>query len=85
MVWVALNAWAFTMFAVDKWSAENKERRVPEKSLLALALIGGSIGAVAGQQILRHKTYKEPFRTILFGIAALHLGLLSFFLFKTMF
>ena len=34
-----------------------------------LAVIGGTSGAIAGQQILRHKTRKEPFRTLLWLIA----------------
>jgi uncharacterized membrane protein YsdA (DUF1294 family) len=42
-----------------KWSAENKRRRIPEVNLLFVALIGGSAGAIAGQQVLRHKTWKE--------------------------
>jgi uncharacterized membrane protein YsdA (DUF1294 family) len=35
-----------------------------------MALIGGALGAVAAQQMLRHKTRKEPFRTRLWLIAA---------------
>ena len=51
-------------------------RRVPERTLLNLALIGGAPGAVAAQQMLRHKTRKEPFRTQLWLIAAAWLALL---------
>jgi uncharacterized membrane protein YsdA (DUF1294 family) len=35
-----------------------------------LALIGGTPGAIAAQQLVRHKTRKEPFRSLLWGIAA---------------
>lgn len=85
VAWIALNVYAFTMFAWDKWSAENKKRRIPEINLLFVALIGGSVGAVAGQQILRHKSYKEPFRTQLFAIVVLQLAAVSFFVFRLMF
>jgi uncharacterized membrane protein YsdA (DUF1294 family) len=42
---------------------------VSEGTLLLFALIGGSVGAIAGQQVMRHKTRKEPFRTMLYSIA----------------
>ena len=73
VAWVVLNAAAFTMFAWDKWSAENRKSRIPEINLLFVALIGGSIGAIAGQQILRHKTWKEPFRTMLYSIVVIQI------------
>ena len=36
-----------------------------------MAAVGGSLGAIAAQQILRHKTRKEPFRTQLYVIAGI--------------
>jgi uncharacterized membrane protein YsdA (DUF1294 family) len=65
---LAVNFIAFVTYAWDKDSARIGERRVSEGTLLFLALIGGSIGAVIAQQWLRHKTRKEPFRTILLSI-----------------
>ena len=65
----AINAIAFWMFYWDKWCAENHRWRIPETNLLFAAMIGGSVGAIWAQQALRHKTRKEPFRSILFGIA----------------
>ena len=41
-----------------------------------MALLGGSVGALLAQQILRHKTRKEPFATKLRLIAFLHAVLL---------
>jgi uncharacterized membrane protein YsdA (DUF1294 family) len=74
---VIINATAFVLFMLDKHCAEERLRRVPESTLLLLALVGGSAGALAGQQYWRHKTQKEPFRTILFVIAASHVLLLA--------
>lgn len=65
----AINLIAFTAMAADKqWAIDNRPR-IPERVLLTLALAGGSPGAVAAQQWLRHKTRKEPFRTVLWAIA----------------
>lgn len=69
LAWFAgINLAAWLAFASDKRAAILKGRRVPESTLLTLALIGGSPAAIAAQQILRHKTRKEPFRTQLFLI-----------------
>ncbi|UIJ70311.1 DUF1294 domain-containing protein [Aurantimonas sp. HBX-1] len=72
---LAVNATAYAAFAYDKAMAIEGRRRVPERRLLGLALIGGSVGAVAAQRVLRHKTRKEPFRSQLRGIVGLHVVL----------
>jgi uncharacterized membrane protein YsdA (DUF1294 family) len=59
---VAINALAFAAFAWDKRCAGLGSWRVRERTLIWLALIGGSLGAFAGQQVMRHKTSKQPFR-----------------------
>ena len=68
---LAINALEFLAFAWDKHFARTGMWRISESTLLLLALIGGSIGAIAGQRVLRHKTRKEPFRTTLLVIAGL--------------
>ena len=59
---LVINAAAFLTLALDKLRARYGGWRIPEQTLLQLALFGGSIGAVLGQQLLRHKTRKQPFR-----------------------
>lgn len=71
-----LNLVAFLMFAWDKYCAKRGRWRVSERTLLFTALVGGSAGALAAQQWLRHKSYKEPFRSRLFAIVALHVFLI---------
>lgn len=71
-----INLVTFAMFAWDKVRAIRGDWRVPEKTLLALALAGGTPGAFIAQQRLRHKTRKRPFRSQLILIAILHLTLL---------
>ena len=73
---LAVNAGAFAAMAADKQRAVRDERRIPERTLLNIALIGGALGAVAAQQMLRHKTRKQPFRTQLWLIAAAWTALL---------
>lgn len=67
-----INALTFCAFWWDKVAARKGQWRVPESRLLWLALIGGSLGAVLAQRLLHHKTRKEPFRTQLMLICALH-------------
>ena len=59
---VGINAVAFLAFAIDKLCAEQRRRRIPERTLLVLAAIGGASGGFAGQQLLRHKTRKQGFQ-----------------------
>ena len=62
---IGINVIAFLAFGCDKRSAETRRRRIPERTLLTLAFVGGALGALLGQQIFRHKTQKQPFRALL--------------------
>ena len=53
---VVVNLIAFAVYGADKRRAKKERRRVPEKTLFLLALIGGSVGAWAGMYTFRHKT-----------------------------
>ena len=57
------NAVAFVLMLADKQKARKKKWRIPESTLIASAVIGGSLGALAGMYIFRHKT-KHPKFTI---------------------
>ena len=69
-----VNLWTMLRFWQDKRRATAGERRIPESSLLGLALMGGSPGALIARKWFRHKTLKEPFSTRLLVIIALQLG-----------
>lgn len=64
------NLAAFAAMGWDKSSARRGVQRVPERTLLTLAVAGGGLGAVLAQQMFRHKTRKQPFANILVAIFA---------------
>ena len=57
----ALNLATFLVFGWDKLAATNGRPRVPERTLLTLAALGGSPGALLARPVFRHKTRKQPF------------------------
>ena len=69
------NVIAFEMYGIDKRKAMKDQWRIPEKTLLLAALIGGSFGAFVGMQVFHHKTKHWKF---ILGVPAcmiLHVGL----------
>jgi len=69
------NAATIAAFGADKRRAIRGEWRIRESTLLSLALIGGSPGALWARKRFRHKTRKQPFSTLLDLVAMLHAGL----------
>ena len=80
LVLLIINLWVFTLFWLDKRAAEKGSRRLSERFLLTLSVLGGSIGALLASQLFRHKTKKQPFRTLL--IAALPINICCALLFS---
>lgn len=60
---IAINLVAFAAYVIDKHYAEIGTRRTSERTLLGLALIGGTPGAWAAMRLARHKTRKTSFRS----------------------
>lgn len=59
---LAVNVVAFAAFGIDKYKAKRGLWRISEATLLLLAVVGGSIGALMGMRIWRHKTQHAKFR-----------------------
>ena len=51
-----INAAAFMLMLVDKRKARKNRWRIPERTLILSAALGGSIGALLGMYTFRHKT-----------------------------
>lgn len=51
-----INALGFVLMLADKRKAQKNLWRIPEKTLFAAAILGGSIGCIAGMYWFRHKT-----------------------------
>jgi len=73
LAWAGINIIAFFAFGWDKRQSIRDGSRIAERTLLGLALFGGALGALIGQQHFRHKTQKQPFRTLLWLAAAINI------------
>lgn len=69
-----INAVTMLHYWHDKRRARAGGWRVPESTLLGLAAIGGSPGALLACRLLRHKTRKQPFATLLLLTAVVQAG-----------
>lgn len=75
-----VNAAGFLLMLVDKYKAKKNLWRIPEKTLLTIAIIGGSIGAYAGMQLFRHKTKHAKFYIGIPVILALQIMATAYFI-----
>ena len=75
---------AFILMGVDKHKAKKGAFRISEASLFVTALLGGSIGSVAGMLIFHHKTNHWYFQAFMPLIALLQMtGILIWAIIKT--
>lgn len=58
---LVVNVVAFWAYWDDKRKAKRNAWRTPEATLLLLAAIGGSVGALVAMQLFRHKTNHPQF------------------------
>lgn len=66
MWFLTINVLTLVMYGADKMAARRGMRRVPEATLLVFGVTGGWPGAIVGQQLFRHKTQKQPFKSYFF-------------------
>jgi uncharacterized membrane protein YsdA (DUF1294 family) len=72
---LVINAVAFIVYGIDKLKARKGRWRIPEATLLLLAIVGGSIGAWLGMKAWHHKTMHLKFKYGLPAILLLQLAL----------
>jgi len=59
---IAMNVLTFLVYGIDKWRAAHGCWRISEATLLMLAAVGGSIGALLGMKVWHHKTLHKKFK-----------------------
>lgn len=59
---VVSNVATFIVYGIDKWKAKHSKWRISEAALIALAVMGGSVGALTGMSLWHHKTMHKKFR-----------------------
>ena len=65
---IAVNLVAFILYGADKSKAKRGKWRISEKTLIGIAVMGGSVGAILGMHVFRHKTRHWYFR---YGLPAI--------------
>lgn len=73
-----VNAVGFLLMLTDKHKARKNLWRIPESTLMTAALMGGSIGCLAGMYTVRHKTKHLKFTLGIPAILICQLGLLAY-------
>ena len=77
-----INAVGFLLMLADKYKARKNRWRIPEVTLMTTALLGGSIGCLAGMYLVRHKTRHFKFTVGIPVILALQLILAAILIMK---
>ena len=70
-----VNLAAFALYGIDKGKAKRGAWRIPEATLLLIAALGGSLGALLGMELFRHKTKHWQFKILVPLFLVLHIAL----------
>ncbi len=70
---VLITVIAFALMGIDKRKAKKGAFRISEASLFVTALLGGSIGSMAGMLVFHHKTNHWYFQAFMPLIALLQM------------
>lgn len=75
---ILINLVTFFLYAWDKWLAQNHRRRIRERNLLLVSLLGGAMGGLISMHIFHHKTRHFKFKWGLPLMLFLHVSLLFY-------
>ena len=78
---LGINVITFVLYGVDKVKSKKGWWRIPEKTLLMLAVIGGSMGALCGIRLFHHKTKHKKFYLGVPILLAIQITLICYFRF----
>lgn len=76
--YIVLNFLGFILFGMDKIKAKKKKKRISEKTLFVVSLLGGAIGSYFGMKIFHHKTRKKAFQIGIPFLVCIHLFFILF-------
>ena len=71
------NIVTFALYGIDKRKATKSKRRISEKSLILCAFIMGSVGALLGMSVFRHKTKHLKFKLLLPVALIINIGIVA--------
>ncbi len=71
----SINLLSLFYYGLDKFFAQKKIFRIPEKLLLLLSFLGGTIGALLGMFLFHHKTKKASFQLWFWVLVVVQIGL----------
>ncbi|OCH26593.1 hypothetical protein A6E12_12935 [Aliivibrio fischeri] len=74
VLYLGMSLLTYVMYAIDKNAAKKGNWRTPENTLHVLSLLGGWPGALFAQNQFRHKSKKQPFKTILWITIFVNIG-----------
>ena len=72
---IAVNLVSFALYGLDKVKAKRGLWRIRESTLLLVAALGGSLGALLGMELFRHKTKHWTFKILIPLFLLLHMAL----------
>ena len=75
---LAINVVTFIVYGIDKYKAKKAKWRIPEATLLLLAVLGGSIGAWMGMKVWHHKTMHKKFKYAIPAILLIQIALMAY-------
>ena len=75
---LGINAVTFIVYGIDKYKAKKAKWRIPEATLLLLAVLGGSIGAWMEMKVRHHKTMHKKFKYGIPAILLIQIALMAY-------
>lgn len=75
---LAINVVTFIVYGIDKYKVKKAKWRIPEATLLLLAVLGGSIGAWMGMKVWHHKTMHKKFKYGIPAILLIQIALMTY-------
>lgn len=79
---VIMNILGVAVMGIDKYKAQHKLWRIPEKTLFLVSISGGSIGTWAGMYLFHHKTKHWYFVVGMPSILVIQIVLGCIFMFR---